>query len=132
MSINFSAFEIGRRALNANQLGIEVTGQNIANVNTPGYTRRRVELVESAYQGIHGFTLGTGVSIAGVHSFRDIFIQSRIQTETGIAGRLTAERDALAPVETALQGSESGGLQSSINALDRAPRTISTRPSLRR
>ena len=69
MSINFSAFEIGRRALNANQLGIEVTGQNIANVNTPGYTRRRVQLVESAYQGIHGFTVGTGVSIAVVHSF---------------------------------------------------------------
>lgn len=129
MSINFSAFEIGRRALNANQLGIEVTGQNIANVNTPGYTRRRVELVESAYQGIHGFTLGTGVSIAGVHSFRDIFIQSRIQTETGIAGRLTAERDALAPVETALQGSETGGLQSSINAFFGGFRDLEANPN---
>ena len=129
MSINFSAFEIGRRALNANQLGIEVTGQNIANVNPPGYTRRRVELVESAYQGIHGFTLGTGVSIAGVHSFRDIFIQSRIQTETGIAGRLTAERGALAPVETALQGSESGGLQSSINAFFGSFRDLEANPN---
>ncbi|MFT3743024.1 MAG: flagellar hook-associated protein FlgK [Pyrinomonadaceae bacterium] len=129
MSINFSAFEIGRRALNANQLGIEVTGQNIANVNTPGYTRRRVELVESAYQGAHGLTMGTGVSIAGVHSFRDIFIQSRIQTETGIAGRLTAERDSLAPVETALQGSESGGLQSSINAYFGAFRDLEANPN---
>lgn len=129
MSINFSAFEIGRRALNANQLGIEVTGQNIANVNTPGYSRRRVEMVESAYQGIHGFTIGTGVTIAGVHSFRDIFIQSRIQTETGIAGRLTAERDALAPVETALQGSESGGLQSSINAFFGAFRDLEANPN---
>lgn len=129
MSINFSAFEIGRRALNANQLGIEVTGQNIANVNTPGYSRRRVELVESAYQGVHGFTMGTGVSIAGVHSFRDMFIQSRIQTETGIAGRLTAERDSLAPVETALQGSESGGLQSSINAYFGAFRDLEANPN---
>lgn len=129
MSINFSAFEIGRRALNANQLGIEVTGQNIANVNTPGYSRRRVELVESAYQSIHGFPIGTGVSIAGVHSFRDMFIQSRIQTETGIAGRLTAERDALAPVETALQGSASGGLQSSINAFFGAFRDLEANPN---
>lgn len=129
MSINFSAFEIGRRALNANQLGIEVTGQNIANVNTPGYSRRRVELVESAYQSIHGFPIGTGVSIAGVHSFRDIFIQSRIQTETGIAGRLTAERDALAPVETSLQGSESGGLQSSINSFFGAFRDLEANPN---
>lgn len=129
MSINFSAFEIGRRALNANQLGIEVTGQNIANVNTPGYSRRRVELVESAYQGIHGFPIGSGVTIAGVQSFRDIFIQGRIQTETGIAGRLTAERDALAPVETALQGSESGGLQSSINAFFGAFRDLEANPN---
>jgi flagellar hook-associated protein 1 FlgK len=129
MSINFSAFEIGRRALNANQLGIQVTGQNIANVNTPGYSRRRVELVESAYQGIHGYPIGTGVTIAGVQSFRDIFIQGRIQTETGIAGRLTAERDALAPVETALQGSESGGLQSSINAFFGAFRDLEANPN---
>ncbi len=129
MSINFSAFEIGRRALNASQLGIEVTGQNIANVNTPGYSRRRVELVESAYQSIHGFPIGTGVSVAGIHSFRDLFIQGRIQTETGIAGRLTAERDALAPVETALAGSENGGLKNAINAFFGAFRDLEANPT---
>ena len=48
MSINFSSFEIGRRALAANQFGINITGQNIANVNTPGYSRQRVSLGESA------------------------------------------------------------------------------------
>ncbi len=129
MSINFSAFEIGRRALNANHLGIDITGQNIANVNTPGYTRRRVQLVENAQQNAHGFTIGTGVTVAGVQSFRDNFIQTRIQTETGIAGRLTAERDALAPVETALQGSETGGLQNALNSFFGAFRDLEANPN---
>lgn len=129
MSINFSAFEIGRRALNASQLGINIAGQNIANVNTPGYSRRRVQLVEASQTNIHGFSIGTGVSIAGVQTFRDLFIQSRIQTETGIAGRLTAQRDALAPVETALQGSANGGLQNALNSFFGAFRDLEANPN---
>ncbi len=129
MSINFSAFEIGRRALNANQFGINVTGQNIANINTPGYSRRRVQLAESGSRNINGFAVGTGVTIQGVQSFRDNLIQSRIQTETGIAGRLTAFRDSLAPVEAALQGSENGGLQNSMSSFFGAFRDLDANPN---
>ncbi len=129
MSINFSAFEIGRRALNASQLGINIAGQNIANVNTPGYSRRRVQLVEAAQTNIHGYSIGSGVSIAGVQTFRDLFIQSRIQSETGIAGRLTAQRDSLAPVETALQGSPNGGLQNALNSFFGAFRDLEANPN---
>ncbi len=129
MSINFSPFEIGRRALNANQLGISVTGQNIANVNTPGYSRQRVNLAESAPTSFGRNAIGSGVSIQGVQSFRDLFIGSRIQTETGIAGRLTAERDALSPVQTALQGSENGGLNSALNGFFGAFRELEANPN---
>ncbi|NJM51897.1 MAG: hypothetical protein HC846_00055 [Blastocatellia bacterium] len=116
MSINFSAFEIGRRALNANQFGISVTGQNIANINTPGYSRRRVQLSETATIDVNGKQFGTGVSVTGIEAFRNNLIQSRIQTETGVAGTLTAYRDSLAPVEVALNSSENGGLQSAISS----------------
>ena len=134
MSINFSAFEIGRRALNANQFGINITGQNIANINTPGYSRRRVLLAESTTANIGGYRIGSGVTVAGVQAFRDNLIQARIQTETGIAGRLTAFRDSLAPVEAALQGSENGGLQNALSSffgafrdLDASPNSVSLR-----
>lgn len=129
MSINFSAFEIGRRALNANQYGINITGQNIANVNTPGYSRRRVQLAEAQPINVNGYLVGTGVNIAGVHSFRNNFIQSRIQTELGIAGRLTAQRDSLAPVESALQGSENGGLQNALSSFFGAFRDLEANPN---
>jgi len=129
MSINFSAFEIGRRALNANQYGINITGQNIANVNTPGYSRRRVQLAEAQPINVNGYLVGTGVNIAGVQSFRNNFIQSRIQTELGIAGRLTAQRDSLAPVESALQGSENGGLQNALSSFFGAFRDLEANPN---
>lgn len=128
MSLNFSAFEIGRRALNANQAGISITGQNIANVNTQGYSRRGLQLAEASPNNFGGFSIGAGVTIAGVQSFRDRFIQSRIQTETGIAGRLTAQRDALAPVESALQGSENGGLQNALSGFFGAFRDLEANP----
>ncbi len=129
MSINFSAFEIGRRALNANQLGITIAGQNIANVNTPGYTRRHVQLVESTQTTINGYSVGNGVTVAGLQSFRDNFIQARIQAETGISGSLTAQRDSLAPVEAALQGTDNGGLQNALNSFFGSFRDLEANPN---
>ena len=128
MSLNFSAFEIGRRALSANQLGINVTGKNISNVNTPGYSRQRVSLGEVAYQGNTAFSVGNGVTVQGVQTFRDRFIESRIQNETGIAGRLNAERDALSQVEIALQGGEGGGLQNAISGFFGSFRDLDANP----
>lgn len=116
MGVNFSSFEIGRRALRASQLGLAVTGQNIANVNTPGYSRQTVQLSASAPSGANMRLTGTGVTIDGVRSFRERFVESRLQTETAISGRLTAQRDALAPVEAAFNESGSeGGISASLS-----------------
>lgn len=129
MSLNFSSFEIGRRAMAANQLGINITGQNISNVNTPGYARRHVLLGETAPNNLGGFVVGNGVTVQGVQSFRDRFIESRIQTETGIAGRLTAQRDAVSQVETVLQGTADGGLQNALSGFFGAFRDLDSNPN---
>jgi flagellar hook-associated protein 1 FlgK len=109
VGVNFSTFEIGRRALRASQLGLAVTGQNIANVNTPGYTRQSVQLSATPPDGSNLSLTGTGVTIDGVRSARDRLLESRLQTETAVASRLTAERDALAPVDAAFNETEGGG-----------------------
>lgn len=127
MSVNFSPFEIGRRALRANQLGLAVTGQNIANVNTPGYTRRSVQLASLPPNG--SGLVGGGVTIEGVRSYRDRFIEQRIQTETAIAGRLTAQRDALSPVEAAFNEGSGGGIQSAMQRFFGAFRDLEANPT---
>ena len=128
MSINFNGFEIGRRALNANQFGIDITGQNIANVHTPGYTRRSVQLAEATPQGAGALTFGAGVDIKGIQAFRNTFLEGRIQSEIGIAGTLTATRDTLLPVEVALQGTEESGLQVSIEEFFGSFRDLEANP----
>jgi flagellar hook-associated protein 1 FlgK len=129
MSINFSAFEIGRRAMQANQFGISITGQNISNVNTQGYTRQSAQFNEANPTQIGRFAIGSGVNIAGVQSFRDQFIESRLQVETGISGRLTARRDTLSAVQDALQGTETSGLQSAMNNYFGAFRDLEANPN---
>lgn len=128
MGINFSPFEIGQRALRASQLGLSVTGQNIANVNTPGYTRQ--ELVVSALptDGFGFKQIGAGVRIEDIRSLRDQFIQSRLQTETGISGRLTAQRDALLPVDAVFTES-AGSINTALTNFFGAFRDLEANPT---
>jgi flagellar hook-associated protein 1 FlgK len=128
MGVNFSAFEIGRRALHASQFGIAITGQNIANVNTKGYSRQAPILVSGPSGGTSRLQIGTGVSVLGVQQFRDQFVATRLQTETGITGRLTAQRDALAPVDAAFNESQGDGIGASINAFFASFRALEANP----
>jgi flagellar hook-associated protein 1 len=129
MGVNFSSLEIGRRALQASQLGIAVAGQNIANVNTPGYNRQQVQLSATPPNGSNLKLTGSGVTIDGVRSFRDRFIESRLQTETAITGRLIAQRDALAPVDSAFNESSGNGISSAMNSFFGAFRTLEANPT---
>jgi flagellar hook-associated protein 1 FlgK len=116
MGVNFSPLEIGRRALQASQLGLAVTGQNIANVNTPGYSRQKVMLSASPGNDPIFSPVGTGVTIDGVRSFRDQFVESRLQTESAITGRLTAQSDALSPVDGVFNDTNGAGISAAMNA----------------
>ena len=57
-------FSIGTRAMTASYAALQTTGNNIANVNTPGYSRQRVELATAG-----GHFSGTA-SLAGVSTWR--------------------------------------------------------------
>ena len=138
MGVNFSLFEIGRRALRAGQLGVAVAGHNIANVGTPGYSRQTVQLSATPPINTSGQLVGAGVNIDGVKSLRDQFIAARLQSETAINGRLTAQRDTLTPVEATFNeldatGGINAGLQGFFGAfrsLEASPASTSLRTSV--
>ena len=135
MGVNFSVFEIGRRALRASQAGVAVTSHNIANVNTPGFSRQTVQLSAAAPDEGHGWLLGaginigTGVNVDGIKGNRDQFIATRLQSETATNGRLTAERDALAPVEVAFNDADKGGISSALKGFFGAFRDLEANPT---
>ena len=63
-----SALNLGGSSLAAQQLGLQVTGNNIANSGTAGYTRQTVSLNPSDAQALgNGQYLGTGVTVASVN-----------------------------------------------------------------
>ena len=79
MSI-FGSFEIGRTALQAQHKGMEVSGQNVANANTPGYSRQRVELAAVAPPPVAGVSMapGNGVAVTGVIRVRSGFYHTQM------------------------------------------------------
>ncbi len=73
-----SSLAIGRSALNASQVAIQVTGNNFANASTPGYSRQVVSLIPSGEQSYGNYFLGRGVGVNGILRRVDNGLQSRL------------------------------------------------------
>ena len=78
MSI-FSSIQLASNALQANQIGLQVVGQNIANANTQGYIREEMVQTPGTTQRIGGLLLGTGVEVEGIVQKVDSFLQQRMR-----------------------------------------------------
>lgn len=138
----FSSLNTAVTALRAQQRAIDVTGQNVANVNTDGYSRQRAELrsigantVPAIYSVSDG--IGDGVSADTVTRIRDAFLEGRAQVEHGTSARLTVENDTLSQVEDAFREPGTTGIQSMLSdmwagfdAVANAPDNLAARSQL--
>jgi flagellar hook-associated protein 1 FlgK len=97
MSSLFGTLSSAAAALEAQRRGMDVAGQNIANVNTAGYTRRTLQLSERGASAIG--EPGGGVTIAGVRAVRDVFLEARLRQEQQGVSRDGAVADALSVLE---------------------------------
>lgn len=104
MASSFGSINTALTSLYAQRRALDVTGQNIANANTEGYTRQRAEMqsqVGSLSPAIYARTdgLGTGVAVSDVQRIRDEFLESRGRTEHAKAAYSTAQTSAYASIE---------------------------------
>lgn len=100
MSDLFSTLSVAARALQAHQFGLDVTGQNIANVNTPGYTRRAADL--AAVPPAEALSAGRGVEIQGVRAIRDGLLERRLFTDISARDWYSASSGALSHIESVI------------------------------
>jgi|LSQX01.3.fsa_nt_gb flagellar hook-associated protein 1 FlgK len=114
----FSGLEIARRSLAAHQLALNVTGHNIANANTPGYTRQTALLRATSPYTVPGKVnphgagqIGTGVEVAAIRRTSDQFVQAEIVKEAGNTGYWQAHRQVLRQIEVALMEPSDSGVQ---------------------
>ena len=114
MSLN-SVLEIGKSGLGVYQAAIEVTGQNIANVNTPGYSRQKVVLESAPPVPSNGFPLGTGARIAAVQRIYDGLLQQQLVTAQSTEGNDTTRSNVLQQIEPTFNEVANDGLGAAIS-----------------
>ena len=95
----FRGLEIGKRALLAHQMSLTTIGHNIANVNTPGYTRQRLTVQPAdPLQSMFG-PVGMGIDVKSIEHVRDLFLNGRWRAENQSLGQWEARSKALSQVE---------------------------------
>lgn len=87
--------ETARRAMLAHQTVLNVTGHNVANVNTPGYSRRSATLVTTPGEPESFGILGSGVRVDEIRRHRDVLLDAQWRHESALSGRYAARADLL-------------------------------------
>ena len=116
MASTFGGINTALTSLYAQRRGLDVTGQNIANVNTEGYTRQRVRLASqtgNVHPGIYTTTdqVGSGVTVAGVERSRNMYLESRGRAEHGNSAYLASQKSAYDGIESVLAEPSDTALQ---------------------
>lgn len=93
------SFSIGRSGLAASQLGMNITGNNIANANTPGFSRQRVDLAPSANQIQGRLRIGSGVDVQGIRRLTDLALQQRLLASTSAESAASTNSSLLSGME---------------------------------
>jgi flagellar hook-associated protein 1 len=133
MSSLFGTLSIATGALAVEQGAMDATTNNVANANTPGYSRLRPDLVESDPVVIGSVTYGQGVTLQKLEGLRDPILQLRIHDETQQQGQLNTFVSALQQAQVQFTSSSSDiGAQisnffSSLNQLSTDPTNLSLR-----
>lgn len=94
-----SAMNVGLTALSAAQTALETVGNNIANANTPGYSRESVIQVAAPAQTT-GYKLGTGVQINGIQRIYSAAVNEQVWDATSDAQSATVQNQSLAQIES--------------------------------
>jgi flagellar hook-associated protein 1 FlgK len=119
---------IGLSGLQAQQSALNVVGHNIANVNTPGYTRQRADLTanKSVVEGQIFF--GSGVTMNAVQGIRDRFLDLQIYRETARQTGANERYAGVDAVSTSLGDTGSTGIAAQIQGFFQGFQELSARP----
>ncbi len=119
---------IGRSGLNVSKKALEVTGHNLSNVNTEGYSRQRVIQSTAIPISKGGFVQGTGAKADGVKRFNDEFIDKRLNTALANNKFYESRTEHLEQVESIFNELDSDGLNQVLNKFFNSFRELANQP----
>lgn len=125
----FAALGIGISGMQAHQIAMRITGQNIANVNTEGYSRQRADLIgrDPVNLGYIG-AIGRGVDVGDIIQMRDEFLDVLYRTENSHLWQSRTERNYLARVEDAFLEPSDVGLSTLLDGFFTSLQDLATNP----
>ena len=136
MTAPFFGLDIATRALRTEQTLVDVTNQNIANANTPGYSRQTGDVKATPAYPIPVFSasgqpgqLGTGVAVSEITRARDTFLDGQIRQQMTSQGRWDARKAALSNVESIINEPSNIGLSSLMTKYFSAWQNVANSPS---
>ncbi|MBN1493729.1 MAG: flagellar hook-associated protein FlgK [Candidatus Omnitrophica bacterium] len=112
--MSIAGLDIGTKALQASLVGLEVTGQNISNVNTENYTRQRVRFATDLVIQRPWGPMGTGVTVQGIERIKDEFIEREIRNQTSAFKRSETLFNAYEQLQSIYNEGEGFGLNERI------------------
>ena len=128
MTSLLNALNAGKTSLLTNQKAIEIVGNNIANVNTTGYSRQRAEMMQIPAVNFGDFFIGQGVTVSDVSRDYSVFINRQLQDKTIEYGEETGKSGSLTELERIFSVSEDN-LASTINDFFDAWQQLTANPS---
>ncbi|RPJ96816.1 flagellar hook-associated protein FlgK [Rummeliibacillus sp. TYF005] len=135
MSSTFMGLETSKRGLTTQQTALYTVGHNIANANTDGYSRQRVNM--EATMGFPGVGmnapkvpgyLGTGVQAGSITRIRDQFIDNQYRQETTKLGYWSSKSDAVSQMEDVLSEPSEYGLNKAFDNFYASLQDLSAKP----
>jgi flagellar hook-associated protein 1 FlgK len=117
---SFAALRLAESALSAARAGMTVTGQNIANQTTTGYTRQRVDQASVSAPGQtglwpSGLGVGGGVNVTGIARLGDDILDARVRDALSTSGFWSARATAAGRAEDVLAEPTKDGLAANLN-----------------
>ncbi len=125
----YAVMSIAGNALLTQQRAINVTGNNIANVNTPGYSRQKLLLETKTPVQTAAGPMGFGVEGVSIERVYDRFLGVQINAESETLGRYDARKDSLKLSEVIFNEGGEFGLSQSLNKFFTSWQDLSNEPS---
>jgi flagellar hook-associated protein 1 len=98
----FGTLNLGARSLQVQQTGVEVAGQNLANLNNAAYARQRLQIQTSITIPSAIGPEGTGVQAVAILQIRNSLLDGQIQNEASVGGYWNAQQNGLYNAQTQL------------------------------
>ena len=138
MSISGFGLDTALSGLTANQRALEVTGHNVSNLNTAGYSRQSVVMASAQTRTLGSWRVEMGVDIHEIRQIRHLFNDNIYRSESNNLGYWEARSKAIADVEAILGEPMTAGIQSALNnfwdawqELSKSPESLTTRALLK-